>query len=452
MSLFRGYKTEYYNNGDKYVGFFKDGKRHGEGSYYYVNGNQFDGNWVNGIKNGAGVMRYNDGTIFTGDWKDGLRHGVGVAEKPNGDTIIRCIYKNNKLFNILLNESEKLMYVGQLLDDFYHGIGILNTPKETYMGEWNEGDLDGFGTLSCEGLIYYGHFADDTFNGLGTLCYQNGEGYHGQFKDGKLNGFGFMKYNDGSFYIGYWKDNVRHGCGLFKTNEYTYHGDFVNDKYQGEGFLLYERGKFYIGEFKNGYADGYGSFFVNDKPINTGIWSNWKFIESKEISLDNYIKNLANKSFKPIYLKDNSQYIGVDNNSINGYGIYLLEDGSFTLAKWIDGKPTNWHIVLNLTDNFIYYRCDNDSMLVPTEKEELIIEKHNLNDTIIKKTILSSSDRIEIQTRLDDNTINYKIYSDEKNNYLEFNTLDDVFHGKYLCFDTKEYTLIEEEYYRGSKE
>ena len=31
--------------------------------------------------------------------------------------------------------------------------------------------------------------------------------------------------------------------------------------------------------------DGYGSFFVNNNPINTGIWSNWKFIESKEISL-----------------------------------------------------------------------------------------------------------------------------------------------------------------------
>ena len=37
----------YYNNGDKYEGFWKHGKKEGKGIYYYNNGDKYEGVWKN---------------------------------------------------------------------------------------------------------------------------------------------------------------------------------------------------------------------------------------------------------------------------------------------------------------------------------------------------------------------------------------------------------------------
>ena len=42
-----GYGTFYWNNGDSYEGYWKNGKRHGKGKMTYANGNEEDGDWAN---------------------------------------------------------------------------------------------------------------------------------------------------------------------------------------------------------------------------------------------------------------------------------------------------------------------------------------------------------------------------------------------------------------------
>ena len=56
------------SKGDKYVGEFKDGNMHVEGTYTWDNGNKYDGEWKNGKKNGKGTYTTADGdsyNIFT---------------------------------------------------------------------------------------------------------------------------------------------------------------------------------------------------------------------------------------------------------------------------------------------------------------------------------------------------------------------------------------------------
>ena len=63
--------TKTYDNGDKYVGEYKDGKRNGEGTMTYADGSKYVGQWKDGMRNGQGTMTYADGRVEKGIWKDG---------------------------------------------------------------------------------------------------------------------------------------------------------------------------------------------------------------------------------------------------------------------------------------------------------------------------------------------------------------------------------------------
>ena len=44
--------------GEKYEGEWKDGKKHGEGTYYYPLGNTYIGDWGDDKRNGKGTYIY----------------------------------------------------------------------------------------------------------------------------------------------------------------------------------------------------------------------------------------------------------------------------------------------------------------------------------------------------------------------------------------------------------
>ena len=59
-----GYGTFVWNNGDKYVGYFKNRLFNGQGTYYYANGNKYVGSWVDDKKSGKGTMYFANGFIY----------------------------------------------------------------------------------------------------------------------------------------------------------------------------------------------------------------------------------------------------------------------------------------------------------------------------------------------------------------------------------------------------
>ena len=49
-----GFGAIYYENGEKYIGEFVDGKKDGTGVYIYANNEKFVGSWEKDRRNGAG--------------------------------------------------------------------------------------------------------------------------------------------------------------------------------------------------------------------------------------------------------------------------------------------------------------------------------------------------------------------------------------------------------------
>ena len=83
-----GNGTYYFPNGDRYVGEWRRGKKHGDGVYFFSDGDRYEGNWREGEKHGQGSYIFSDGDIFAGEWKNGKAHGSGTFTYPDGSKLI----------------------------------------------------------------------------------------------------------------------------------------------------------------------------------------------------------------------------------------------------------------------------------------------------------------------------------------------------------------------------
>lgn len=71
-------------NGEKYVGDFKDGQPHGQGTLTWSNGERYVGTWSNGKRNGRGAFSWPDGSIYVGEFRNDKKHGHGTMTFANG--------------------------------------------------------------------------------------------------------------------------------------------------------------------------------------------------------------------------------------------------------------------------------------------------------------------------------------------------------------------------------
>ena len=149
--------TETFDNGDKYVGEWKDDNRNGQGTYTHADGNK-----------------------YVGEYKDGKRNGLGT-------------------FFALANDQFK---------------------GNIYVGGFKDGKFNGQGTMTfADGNKYVGEWKDDNRNGQGTMTFADGNKYVGEFKYDKYNGQGTYTFADGDKYVGKWKDDNRNGQGtLYASN------------------------------------------------------------------------------------------------------------------------------------------------------------------------------------------------------------------------------------------
>ena len=65
-------------DGNKYVGEWKDDKRHGQGTSFWADGDQHVGEYKNGKEHGHGTYTWADGDMYVGEFKDGEEHGHGT--------------------------------------------------------------------------------------------------------------------------------------------------------------------------------------------------------------------------------------------------------------------------------------------------------------------------------------------------------------------------------------
>lgn len=50
------------------MGQYKNGRKHGNGTYYYASGQKYSGDWVNDQKTGKGVFTWPDGNRYENDY------------------------------------------------------------------------------------------------------------------------------------------------------------------------------------------------------------------------------------------------------------------------------------------------------------------------------------------------------------------------------------------------
>ena len=70
------------------LGYMKDGKRHGPGSYLFKDGNKYNGEWMDDKQEGYGMLQKNDGSVYEGRFKNSKAHGTGTFRYALGAVFV----------------------------------------------------------------------------------------------------------------------------------------------------------------------------------------------------------------------------------------------------------------------------------------------------------------------------------------------------------------------------
>ena len=125
-----------YEDGSKYSGDFKSGKRQGFGTMIYSNGSKYVGMWNendytkgqggfiegNGLKGrwieGKAEIKYADGRIYIGEWNNGDRNGDGKLFLVNGKEIKG--HFSNGIFGNGLYKVRNLLDIWDILQFWFY--------------------------------------------------------------------------------------------------------------------------------------------------------------------------------------------------------------------------------------------------------------------------------------------------------------------------------------------
>jgi len=157
-----------YDDGSRYVGEWRDSKRHGRGIHYRANGGVLDGEWQDDRPKGYGTYRFTNRARYAAEWTGDARHGRDPDAWSVGG-----------------------VYVGQ-----------------------HDGRENGEGTVMyADGATYVGGYRDGKKTGKGTMVYPSGAKYFGDWKDGRPDGDGIFLLPDGAVYLGAFSAGWPHGPG-----------------------------------------------------------------------------------------------------------------------------------------------------------------------------------------------------------------------------------------------
>jgi hypothetical protein len=130
------------SGGNKYVGEWKDGKPHGQGTLTYPNGNKYVGELKDGKYHGQGTVTTKDGQKYVGELKEGSYHGQGNFTFANGDKYVGEFKNHNLEGRGKITYADGRIYVGEF-DGLPNGKG-----KE----------ISANGRTSKEGIFVNGNF------------------------------------------------------------------------------------------------------------------------------------------------------------------------------------------------------------------------------------------------------------------------------------------------------
>lgn len=153
-------------NGDVEKGTFCDGLLHGKGSCTYGDdGSTYVGGFKRGKKHGNGTMAYAEGDTYNGGFVDDRQNGEGRLQQSNGD-----------------------WYEGTFKDHLMNGPGEAYLQNQRYVGEFKHHKFNGKGTLEDSLGTYEGEMRNDLRHGEGTQVDPDGGIQTGTWVHGRLHG------------------------------------------------------------------------------------------------------------------------------------------------------------------------------------------------------------------------------------------------------------------------
>jgi len=90
---YHGQGTYTWRDGTKYVGEFRDHKKNGQGTYTWADGRKYVGEYRNGKRHGQGTYTWPEGHKYVGEYRNGKRHGQGTYTGPDGG-VSEGVWKN----------------------------------------------------------------------------------------------------------------------------------------------------------------------------------------------------------------------------------------------------------------------------------------------------------------------------------------------------------------------
>ena len=190
-------------DGNKYVGEWKDDKRHGQGTSTFADGDQYVGEFKDGEVHGHGTYLFGPnagefaGDKYVGEFKDGMKHGHGTYTWADGD-----------------------VYVGEWKDgNPWEGVQYSASGK--VQGTYSNGEPCGGCEPTARQLVLVREIDPSHITAALPPCPSSGV-FH--------NCFGTFTSNDGHKYVGEWKEDKMHGSGTYTFGP----GDHEGDKFIGE--------------------------------------------------------------------------------------------------------------------------------------------------------------------------------------------------------------------------
>ena len=199
-----------WENGTKYMGEWKDGKKHGQGTFTYGKGkwegDKYVGEFKDGYRNGQGTYAWSNGNKYIGEWRDGKYHGQGTYTSIKGYKYVGE-WRENKSWN-----GKEYDKNGNIIGKFVNGVKIIEEVVEkgqtrVLFRRWENQQLGWFWDGDeKKDMKYVGEIENGVPNGQGILTSPDGDRYEGDFKDGKKHGQGTFTYSGRFRYLGEWKD------------------------------------------------------------------------------------------------------------------------------------------------------------------------------------------------------------------------------------------------------
>ena len=214
-------KGQYTSKAFKYEGEFKDGLKHGTGTYEWDNGDRYEGDFAEDRPNGKGKYQFANGDHYEGEVKAGVVSGRGTYVTKAGDRI---------------------------------------------EGSFAEGRANGPGIYRfASGDRYEGDMVNGRPEGKGRYFAKNGDRIEAPFVDGRAQGKGVYHFSNLDRYEGDLKDGALTGTGAyFHASGQKYEGEMANGRPQGKGAFWFADGSRFEGVFENGLARAKGALVKPD--------------------------------------------------------------------------------------------------------------------------------------------------------------------------------------------